>query len=68
MFPNYGRALLEAVAQFFHLDRNTAESALQSVVDKLLANDLPRELSILNRGARTMKDLYVGFPRECECR
>lgn len=68
MFPNFGRAFLEAVAQYFHLERNTSESELQSVVDRLLANDLPRELSVLNRSARTMKELYVGFPRGCEGR
>ena len=58
MFPNFGRAFLEAVAQYFHLERDTSESALQSVVDKLLAGDLPRELAVLNKAAKTMKELY----------
>ena len=60
--------ILEAVAQYFHLERDTSESALQSVVDKLLAGDLPRELAVLNKAAKTMKELYVGFPRGCEGR
>lgn len=68
MFPNFGRAFLEAVTQYFHLERDTSESALQSVVDKLLAGDLPRELAVLNKAAKTMKELYVGFPRGCEDR
>ena len=63
MFPNYGKAFLEAVCQYYHLQTvqdSELQSELQRVVGIVLNNQLPRDLAILNKNAKTMRDLYVG--------
>lgn len=62
MFPNFGRAFLEAVAQYFHLERDTSESALQSVVDKLLAGDLPAGAGGAEQGGEDDEGALCGIP------
>ena len=58
MFPDYGRAFIETLCQYYHLQDGN-ESSLQNVVELLLNNDLPRDLAYLNKHARTLKELYV---------
>ena len=58
MFPDYGRAFIETLCQYYHLQDGN-ESSLQNVVELLLNNDLPRDLAYLNMHARTLKELYV---------
>lgn len=62
MFPNFGKAFIEAICQYYHLqklDDAKLESELQRVVGIVLNNQLPQELSILNKKANTVRELYV---------
>ena len=62
IFPEFGRAFIEALCQFYHLyegDESTARRELQRVVDLVLNNELPRDLQYLNKCARTVNELYV---------
>ena len=64
MFPNYGKAFLEAVCQYYHLQSvqdSELQSELQRVVGIVLNNQLPRDLAILNKNAKTMRELYVSY-------
>lgn len=69
MFPNYGISFLEAVCQYYHLQSvqdSELQSELQRVVGILLNNQLPRDLAILNKNAKTMRELYVCVDRICK--
>ena len=63
MFPNFGKAYIEAICQYYNLNANNSniENELQRIVSIILNNQLPQELLNMNQAAQTLRELYVGI-------
>ena len=62
MFPNFGKAYIEAIIQYYQLQKQgDIEGELQKVVSIILNNQLPRELLNMNKSAKTIHELYVYY-------
>ncbi len=62
MFPNFGKAYIEAIIQYYQLQKQgDIEGELQKVVSIILNNQLPRELLNMNKSAKTIHELYVCY-------
>lgn len=69
MFPNFGKAYIEAICQYYNLtkEKQNIENELQRIVGIILNNQLPRELLNMNQSAQTLRELYVWMKEVCSC-